>query len=163
MHYQPFSVTSEELESLRDSEPRYWSTKGQETSWGLGHTNLYTLSAFNSIADTPLEYPRSFVLGGKKKSSRWEGEGDKGWKGKKTGEKTEGEKRKKWKGKKKENHGERENWTAVAHWSRSRVQWGMTKLTQSQVQSCDKPRPLRFKGQTWTWKFFSQFLGLKST
>ena len=25
---------------------------------------------------------------------------------------------------------------------------GMTKLTQSQVQSCDKPRPLRFKGQT---------------
>ena len=44
------------------------------------------------LADTPLEYPRSFVLGGKKKSSRWEGEGDKGGKGKKKkkklGEKT---------------------------------------------------------------------------
>ena len=67
-------------------------------------TSTYSYVHKSILADTPLEYPRSFVLGGKKKSSRWEGEGDKGGKGKKrkkTGEKTEGEKRKKWKGKKK--------------------------------------------------------------
>ena len=33
VHYQPFSVTSEE--SLRDSDNGYPSTKGQETSRGL--------------------------------------------------------------------------------------------------------------------------------
>ena len=67
------------------------------------------------LADTPLEYPRSFVLGGKNNLQGGKGKGIRGEKEKKTGGKTEGEKRKKWKGKKKrkkkkeENHGEREN------------------------------------------------------
>ena len=42
VHYQPFSVTSEE--SLRDSEPPlngYPSTKGQETLRGLSVSNLF--------------------------------------------------------------------------------------------------------------------------
>ena len=46
------------------------------------------------LADTPLEYPRSFVLGGKKNLQGGKGKGIRGEKEKKT----EGEKRKKWKG-----------------------------------------------------------------
>ena len=43
---------------------------------------------------------------------------------------------------------EKGNFSTLTSEVKLRSEAGMTKLTQSQVQSCDKPRPLRFKGQT---------------
>ena len=59
---------------------------------------IYSLAIIIYTSRYPVGISTEFCFRWPKKSSRWEGEGDKGGKGKKTGEKTEGEKRKKWKG-----------------------------------------------------------------
>ena len=77
-----------------------------------------TLAQLYRLADTPLEYRRSFDLGGKKNL-----QGGKLRKKKKKKKKNWGKKLKEeeMERKKKKKHGERENRTAVAHRSRSRV------------------------------------------
>ena len=84
-------------------------TKAVWRNWWSRFFNIFNILLLTSRY--PVGISTEFCFRWQKKSSRWEGEGDKGGgggRGKKTGEKTEGEKRKKWKGKK-ETMREREN------------------------------------------------------